>query len=48
MSTSTHPSTISISSPQEATHLEFHLGHDPEFASWFRENYRPLAGGWQY
>jgi hypothetical protein len=28
--------------------LELQRKADPEFDLWFRSQYRPLAGGWQY
>lgn len=37
-----------IATFQESARLEFQLARDLEFASWFREQYRPLAGGWLY
>ncbi|MFN8574780.1 MAG: hypothetical protein U0132_22185 [Gemmatimonadaceae bacterium] len=31
----------------EDTHRDL-LDSDPEFAAWLAQDYRPIAGGWQY
>jgi hypothetical protein len=47
MNSSGHLYTSSVPHFAPASHLE-QLKSDPKFASWFHNDYRPLAGAWQY
>lgn len=31
-----------------ANRFQDQIGDDPGFEAWLKNNYRPLAGGWQY
>jgi hypothetical protein len=48
MNYSGHQNESSVWQSAPATRLELQLKSNPEFASWFRRDYRPLAGAWQY
>jgi hypothetical protein len=48
MNSSAHLLTSSVPHFAPAAHLEIQLKSDPEFASWFQNDYRPLFGAWQY
>jgi hypothetical protein len=43
-----HLNIESVSFCTAATRLSSQLRDNSQFAEWFRNNYRPLAGAWQY
>ncbi len=48
MNSSGYLNTAPVLIATAATRLESQLRENPQFAEWFRNNYRPLAGAWQY